>query len=371
MARISDAARNTFTDAASPRPRRTPQTPYLSSRGDAHSDSPTDSADEGSRHPMPHTPPWPTGARHVAPKCTSSTPCLSSRGDTLVDGQPDVADEGSRRPMSHTRPWSTGLRHVRTVPGLIVLAAVLAVVILARDASASFGGRDLISTPTADVLPRGMFVAALTGGYRAEDPFDRTGAALTFDFGLGQRLQGGASWRAASGPDSSMLSWDARALVVREDGALPNVSIAAAELGEGKEHALGLGLVSKEFNLPSVGFFQLHVGVKTPLYPDASDADVKPIGGIEKTWYALNRDWRGIAEWNGDAFSIGVEQRFREGVRIGVAFETDTPRVLFSVGFANEPIVTEIDSAKRLARQAARLATRPEARLETLREDDK
>ena len=282
---------------------------------------------------------WPVTPANVFP----------SQGKMEMGSQPWGPVEA---PPTHQTTNATAAWTVR-------VAAVLFLLVLAGDAGASFGGRGLISTPTADVLPRGMFVAALTGGYRAEDPFDRTGAALAFDLGLGRRLQGGASWSAASAPDAATLSWDARALVLRQDGALPNVSIAAAELGEGKEHAVGLALVSKEFNLPSAGFFQLHAGVKIPLYPDASDADIKPIGGIEKTWYALSRDWRGIAEWDGDAFSVGVEQRFREGLRVGVAFETDTPRVLFAVGFANEPIVTEIDNAKRLAKQAARLATRP------------
>ena len=160
------------------------------------------------------------------------------------------------------------------------------------------------------------------------------------------------------GGGGATLLWDARALVIREEGSLPDVSLGVGRVGEGKAKAVGMGLASKQFNLPSVGFFKLHAGILVPLDPDVSDEDVKPMGGIEKTWYALNRDWRGMAEWDGDAFSVGVEQRFREGLRIGVAFETDTPRVLFAVGFGNEGIVTEIDSAKRLAKQAARLATR-------------
>ena len=225
-------------------------------------------------------------------------------------------------------------------------------------ASASFGGRSLISAPTAEVLPRGAFVASLTGGYRAEDPYDRTSAALAMDFGAGNRLQGGAEWRGAGITDGGALLWDARALVIREQGSLPNVSVGVGGVGEGKAAPVGMALVSKEFNLPSAGFFKLHAGIVAPLFPDVSDEDVKPIGGIEKTWYALSRDWRTIAEWDGDAFAVGVEQRFREGLRVGVAFETDTPRMLFTVGFGNEPLVTEIDSAKRLAKQAARLATR-------------
>ncbi|MEO2004186.1 MAG: hypothetical protein ABGY41_08810 [Candidatus Poribacteria bacterium] len=254
----------------------------------------------------------------------------------------------------------------------LVVGVVTALVVAcapALTAVASFGGRGLISTPTAEVLPRGTFVASLTGGYLAEDSFDRTDTELVFDFGLGRRVQVGTSWGDIAASEGASLSWDARALIVREDAALPSVSIAVSRVGEGKEHAVGLGLVSKEVNLPSAGFFRLHAGVSVPLYPDASDDDIKPFGGIEKTWYVLNRDVRGVAEWDGDAFSVGVQQRFREGLRVGVAFETDTPRILFAVGFGSEAIMTEIDSAKRLAKQAARLATRAGEAPDILEED--
>ena len=240
------------------------------------------------------------------------------------------------------------------------LVVVLTVGARPAPANASFGGRNLIAAPTAEVLPRGMFVASLTGGYRVEDPYDRTDSGLAMDFGLGHRLHAGAAWMADPATDESALLWNARALVVREQDSLPNVSIGVARLGEGKGGAVALGLLSKELNLPSAGFFKLHAGIVAPLYPDASAEDVKPTGGVEKTWYARNRDWRGIVEWDGDAFAVGVEQRFREGLRIGVAVETDTPRVAFAVAFGNEPILAEIDNAKRLAKQAARLATRAE-----------
>jgi hypothetical protein len=254
----------------------------------------------------------------------------------------------------------------------LVVGVVTALVVAcapALTAVASFGGRGLISTPTAEVLPRGTFVASLTGGYLAEDSFDRTDTALAFDFGLGRRLQAGASWGDVAGLDGSTLSWDGRAVVVREDAARPSLSLGVARVGDGKEHAVGLGLVSKEVNLPSAGFFRVHAGVAVPLYPDASNDGVKPFGGIEKTWYVLNRDVRGVAEWDGDAFSVGVQQRFREGLRVGVAFETDTPRILFAVGFGSEAIMTEIDGAKRLAKQAARLATRAGEAPDNLEED--
>lgn len=266
------------------------------------------------------------------------------------------------------RGYAAGGRRLKL--GVRVAAALLIACAPSLTAAASFGGRDLIAAPTARILPGGMFVASLTGGYLAENPFDRTDTALTFDFGLGRRLQGGLSWGEASGSDASSLSWDARALVVREDGALPSVTVAAARLGEGEASAIGLALVSKELNLPSAGFFRLHAGIAAPLYPDASDDDVKLIAGIEKTWYVLDRDLRGVVEWDGDAFSVGVEQRFREGLRVGVAYETDTPRILFAVGFGNEAIMTEIDGAERLAKQAARLAARPRETPNTPEEDN-
>ena len=236
--------------------------------------------------------------------------------------------------------------------GLLALMLVFA---SAAWSEPAFRAGSLVGVPTAETLPGGRFVASVAGAYELEEPFHRASTGLAIDFGVVSSLQGGLSWREERNAEHSKLLWNVRLRLMREVAGRPGVAVGVIGLGEGKGSRASTLVLSKALNLPHVGFFDVHVGVRHALDPSFADGETDPIGGVEKWW--RNRTVRLSGEWDGDAFNVGALARLGGGLRLGVAVDTHTPRLLFAVGFGNGELLDEIEDAERLAKQAARLAT--------------
>ena len=237
-------------------------------------------------------------------------------------------------------------------PALLALMWALASTAWAGPA---FRAGDLVHIPTAETLQAGRFLATVEGAYTLEDSFHRERTGLTVDVGLTSWLQGGLSWTEPTEEESSRLLWDVRLRVVEEVAGRPGLAIAVGGLGEGKGSRTAGFVLSKELNLPHAGFFSIHAGIRQSLDPTVVDDETDPFGGLEKWW--RNRKLRVSAEWDGDTVNAGALIRLGGGVRIGIAVEPDTPRLLFALSLGNGEVLDAIDDAVRLAMRAARLAT--------------
>lgn len=232
-------------------------------------------------------------------------------------------------------------------------------------AEAYFGARRLVAMPTAESLHTGGYQATLYARGEDANPwaFRETGIAL--DFGLNSRLLGRGV--LTDTPDviaSRVVEWDVRWVMVRSRGGVPGVALGAS----GREAFLAerslYAVLTKEANLPTVGFFRLHGGVRGEVTSPFRERAFL-MGGLEKRWYHFGRDFRLALEWDGQRVHVGLEQLFKTGLRLGVAGlvyenaerEFVSPNVIFVVGFGNEEVQREIENAKNLARRAARIAS--------------
>jgi hypothetical protein len=249
----------------------------------------------------------------------------------------------------------------------LIIAAWVACCVVAGSASADayFGARRVIVIPTADALVSGDYQAALYSRLDDAKPWAIRETAIAFDFGLSQRLLcRGVVTDAKSVASSSVVEWDARFVAVRPRGGIPGVAVGVSGREEHFATRALYAAVTKEGNLPELGFFRLHFGLRGDVASPVQKR-VLPTVGIEKLWYRFARHIRFASDWDGERAHVGFEQMFATGLRVGVAGlvyenaerEIVSPSLVVVVGFGNEATRNEIENAKKLARQAARIAS--------------
>lgn len=228
-----------------------------------------------------------------------------------------------------------------------------------------FGARRLVTMPTAEVFQTGAYQATLYARWEDANPWVFRETGIAFDFGLSSRLLGrGVLTDAPDVMASRVVEWEVRWVAIRSGGGMPGVAFGASGRETVPARRFLYAVLTKEANLPALGFFRLHGGVRGEVDSPFRER-IFPMVGVEKRWYRFGRDFRLASEWDGQRVHVGVEQRFGTGFRFGVAGlvyenaeqEFVSPSVIFVIGFGNEEVQREIESAKNLARQAARIAS--------------
>ena len=207
-----------------------------------------------------------------------------------------------------------------------------------------FPARGAVETPGADALPPGVFLFTLNADYSGEA---QAAPAFALQAGLLPRLQIGAEWGR-----NAPARWSARALLFRESGALPGAAVEAADFGPDRKQTAAKAALSKQLNLPRIGFFSGTVGAEAPLYPDGAERSAQPFAAVEKRWILLNRDLETAVEWSGGKALIGVQTRFQSGLRAAAAYDFGGRTARIALQYSNDRAVEAVQNLKRLVRKA-------------------
>lgn len=241
----------------------------------------------------------------------------------------------------------------------------MCVVAEGASSDAYYGARRVVVVPTADALSSGDYQATLYGRLDDAEPWAIRETGVALDFGLSDRLLcRGVVTDAKGVASSSVVEWDARFTAVRSRGGIPGVAVGASGREEPAARRSLYATVTKDGNLPEIGFLRLHFGLRGDVASSVRKR-VLPMVGIEKRWYRFARHIRFASDWDGERVHVGIEQIFGTGLRVGVAGlvyenaerEIVSPSLVIVVGFGNEETRNEIENAKKLARQAARIAS--------------
>ncbi|MBM3215733.1 hypothetical protein FJZ36_12550 [Candidatus Poribacteria bacterium] len=247
---------------------------------------------------------------------------------------------------------------------LLILATAIS---LSAHAGAMFGAGRLVSSPVADTLDEGEYELALSGRYEDVEGWQVTDTLVSLDFGVAPRAQAGVAFIDRRRPDADRhVSWDVRVQPIRASGGMPGVALGAFGTQGDMSQTWAYAVVSKAMNLPRAGFFTVHVGARADLSTDAEDRAL-PLGGISKRFRVRGRALKLAADWDGNAGHIGVVREYSTGMRVAIGATVAsrsgsavTDRALLvSAGFGSAEVSDGIEAAKRLARQAARLAVEP------------
>jgi len=145
---------------------------------------------------------------------------------------------------------------------------------------------------------------------------------------------------------------NAKALLIRESGMIPALSVGVTE--ESPYVVLG-----KRFNLPLLDLFSIHIG---------ADRD-GPFGGAMKTVDipSISSQLRISAERYRGAVSLLFRLSSRWGSEIGLALKMsdkfEAEGISAQIGFSTEGLISRIEGAERLAGRAGELAAEALERL--------
>ena len=238
-----------------------------------------------------------------------------------------------------------------------------------------FTDSGLVDIPTGEVLKHGIFGVGVYAPFQNIKYFKRYPVAFRVNFGMFDRIEFGASHILPQDNDASRsFLGHVKAQLLNETGKIPNVAIGVDNLGDnvGQEwntyHANSTYLViSKTFNLPRIHLISGHFGIGNHRFT----FDESPIGlfaGVSIELHpAFARGDIGISlEFDGTGINAGVRHTADSGLQIALGVETlnkpEDTRYLVSISWTNAQMMEQIDAAKRLARQAAKLASQTKSK---------
>ena len=228
----------------------------------------------------------------------------------------------------------------------------------------------LMDIPTGEVLKHGIFGVGVYAPFQNTTYFKRAPVTFRVNFGMFDRIELGASHILPQDNDASRsFLGHVKAQLLNETGKIPNVAIGIDNLGDsvGQEwrtyHANSAYLViSKTFNLPRIHVISGHIGVGNNRFA----FDERPIGlfaGISTELHpAFARGDIALSlEFDGAGVNAGVRHTADSGLQVAIGVETlnapEDIRYLVSISWTNAQMMEQIAGAKRLARQAAKLAS--------------
>ena len=233
-----------------------------------------------------------------------------------------------------------------------------------------FTDSGLVDIPTGEVLKHGIFGVGVYAPFQNTTHFKRAPVAFRVNFGMFDRIEFGASHTLPQDNDASRsFLGHVKAQLLNETGKIPNVAIGIDNLGDNvgqvwnTYHANSAYLIiSKTFNLPRIHLISGHIGIGNHRFA----FDESPIGifaGISTELHpafargdiALNLEFDGVG------VNAGIRHTADSGLQIALGVETlnkpEDMRYLVSISWTNAQMMEQIDAAKRLARQAAKLAS--------------
>ena len=247
----------------------------------------------------------------------------------------------------------------------------------------------LVDIPTGKVIEHGIFNLGTYFGFRNAGELPRDEAALQLDFGLFDRVEIGLT--TVRHNQRSFLLGNLKVLLLRESGAVPNIAVGLENIGDSIESGLNdteryerksaFLAVSKQFTLPSIHHITGHIGIGNRRFVE----DVGMSQVLNGVFFGISKDFHPAFARGGLTFSVEVDGRgvntgFRHtaasGLQVYVAAEalnapaTDGKeiRYLAGVSWTNRALIKRIEDAKRLAKQAGRLASQAK---KTIKENNK
>ena len=236
----------------------------------------------------------------------------------------------------------------------------------------------LVDIPTGRVIEHGIFNLGSYFGFRNASELPRDEAALQLDFGLFDRVEIGLI--SVRHNQQSFLLGNLKVLLLRETGIVPNIAVGLENIGDSIEDGLNdieryerrsvFLAVSKQFTLPSIHHITGHVGIGNRRFVEEIGMS-KVLNGV---FFGISKDFHPAFARGGLTFSVEVDGRgvntgFRHtgdsGLQVYVAAEAlNAPaidgkeiRYLAGVSWTNRALMKQVEEAKRLAKQAGRLAS--------------
>ena len=236
----------------------------------------------------------------------------------------------------------------------------------------------LVDIPTGKVIEHGIFNLGTYFGFRNAGELPRDEAALQVDFGLFDRVEIGLT--SVRHNQQGFLLGNLKVLLLREAGAVPNVAVGLENIGDSIESGLNdteryarksaFLAVSKQFSLPSIHHITGHIGIGNRRFVE----DIGMSAVLNGVFLGISKDFhpafaRGSltfsVEVDGRGVNTGLRHTANSGLQVYVAAEAlNAPategkeiRYLAGVSWTNRALIKRIEDAKRLAKQAARLAS--------------
>ena len=236
----------------------------------------------------------------------------------------------------------------------------------------------LVDIPTGKVIEHGVFNLGTYFGFRNEGELPRDEVALQLDFGLFDRVEIGLT--TVRHNQQNFLLGNLKVLLLREAGSVPNIAVGLENIGDSIENGLNdteryerksaFLAVSKQFTLPSIHHITGHIGIGNRRFVEEIGMS-KVLNGV---FLGISKDFhpafaRGSltfsVEVDGRGVNTGLRHTAASGLQVYVAAEAlNAPaidgkeiRYLAGVSWTNRALIKRIEEAKRLAKQAGRLAS--------------
>jgi len=233
-----------------------------------------------------------------------------------------------------------------------------------------FTDSGLVDMPTGEVLKHGIFGVGVYAPFQNTTHFKRDPVTFRVNFGMFDRIELGGSHILPQDNDASRsFLGHIKAQLLNESGKLPNVAIGIDNLGDNViqewstyQPRSAYFVVSKTFNLPRIHLVSGHIGVGNNRFA-FEDSPIGLFVGVSTEFHpAFVRGDIGFSvEFDGEGVNTGARYTVDSGLQLALGVETlnkpEEIRYLMSISWSNAKVMKQIDGAKRLARQAARLAS--------------
>ena len=236
----------------------------------------------------------------------------------------------------------------------------------------------LVDIPTGKVIEHGIFNVGTYFGFRNASELPRDEAAIQLDFGLLDRIEIGLT--SVRHNQQSFLLGNLKVLLLREAGIVPNIAVGLENIGDSIESGLNdieryerksaFLAISKQFTLPSIHHINGHIGIGNHRFVEDTGMS-KILNGV---FFGISKDFHPAFVRGSLTFSVEVDGR---GVNTGLRYNADSGlqvylaaealnapatdgkeiRYLAGVSWTNRALIKQVEEAKRLAKQAGRLAS--------------
>lgn len=227
----------------------------------------------------------------------------------------------------------------------------------------------LLDIPTAELLQHGIFGAGVYATFQNTSHLPRDVVAYRINFGMFDRVELGLTQLELQGKNYAGYGLaHVKAQLLSESGLIPYIAIGIENLGDKVKEQWNtyhpqstFFVISKTFNLPRIHLISGHIGLGNKRFA-FDDSAVGLFGGVSTGFqpaYARGEITLNL-EYDGSGINIGMRHTSETGLLLALGVETlnkpDEIRYHINVSWSNAKMLEKIESANRLARQAARLA---------------
>ena len=226
-----------------------------------------------------------------------------------------------------------------------------------------FRDTGLLDIPTAYVMDNAIFNVGINTAIQ-----DKKRREFNFgiDFGLLNFAELG--FAGIKRDDKDYLMCNAKVLLARESGVLPEFAVGTDNLGEKlKDYDLSFyAVISKQFNLPFIHIIGGHLGVgnKRYIYDESIGKYLHGVFlGLSKELVLTSRNIRLLlmGEVKGNNVNAGLKYTMNSGLIVNFAAEGLNSKAMdmtyhVGIGFTNAQMMKDIAQSIELAKQAVRIA---------------